>query len=306
MRRLTTERAAAARRFLFEHGRPLDQSLYAFAFEGGPADAVLDRLAGYQNADGGFGHALEPDVRLADSSVIATTVALQTLRTVGAEASHPLVIGAVQYLLDTLDHKTLVWSLVPPNVDDAPHAPWWNPRNAEEPPTGFTANPGAEIVGHFHHYASLVPADLLERLTAAALAHIRGMRVEKMHDLFCYEAMRKTHAVPVELRAELLGLARPLIAQVVVTDPAKWTGYCTRPLDVIDSPGSPYHDTFRDAVALNLDWLIETQQPDGAWSPHWSWGPDGGEAWEQSKRDWQGHLIVKHLKTFHAFGRLAV
>ena len=34
----------------------------------------------FQNDDGGFGHGLEPDLRLAGSSVIVTTVALQHLR----------------------------------------------------------------------------------------------------------------------------------------------------------------------------------------------------------------------------------
>ncbi|MEM6392653.1 MAG: hypothetical protein AAF797_07770 [Planctomycetota bacterium] len=301
MKQLTAEQSATAIRFLHQHGRPLDQSLYAFEFKDGSADAVLKELTAFQNPDGGFGHALEADVRLADSSVIATTVALQTLREVNADASNPLVIGAVNYLLDTLDRDTLAWSFVPPNVSDAPHAPWWNP---EDPPTGFTANPGAEIVAHFHHYASLVPTDLLTRLTDAAMTHLHSLSGDRMHDVFCYEWIRKTDAVPQELRAEVLSQTRPLIHETIVTDPAKWTGYCTHPLDVIDSPDSPYHDTFKDAVALNLDWLIDNQQPDGSWTPPWSWGPEGSEAWAQAKRDWEGHIIVKQLIRFRAFGRL--
>lgn len=301
MKTLTPDRFASAASFLKEQGRPLDQALLAFHFENGSPDAVLAALDLYQNTDGGFGHALEPDVRLEDSSVIATTMGLQVLRKADTNASHPLVGGAVAYLLEQLDHSTLAWTLVPPNVNDAPHAPWWNPADA---PTGFTANPGAEIVGHFHHWAPLVPIDLLTQLTDAAMSHLRSLKSMPMHDLFCYEAMRKTEAVPPELRAEMLRLARPSVTEVVETDPAKWTTYCTRPLQVADLPDSPYYDSLHGAVAANLDYLIDTQQPDGAWAPHWSWGQDGGEAWEQSKRDWQGAIIVDNLKALHAFARL--
>lgn len=301
MKTLTPDRFALAVSFLNEHGRPLDQASLAFCFEGGSPEAVLAALEPYQNADGGFGHALEADVRLDDSSVIATTMGLQALRKVDADASHPLVRGAVAYLLEQLDPTTLAWVLVPPNVDDAPHAPWWAP---EEKPTGFTANPGAEIVGHFHHWASLVPAELLAQLTETAMAHLRSLTAERMHDVFCYEATRKTESVPAELREEMLRLIRPVALETVETDPTHWGTYCTRPLQIADSPDSPYYESLRDAVAANLDYLIDTQQPDGAWTPHWSWGNDDDGAWEQAKRDWQGTLIVDHLNLLRAFGRL--
>lgn len=134
--------------FIRNTGRPLDAAMLDFDCGRSDAAPVLAALEPYHNADGGFGHALEPDVRLADSSVIATTVGLQVLQHVGVEASCPMVRGAIAYLLYQLDPTTLAWANVPANVDDAPHAPWWN---VPEQPTGFTANPGAEIVGHCYH-----------------------------------------------------------------------------------------------------------------------------------------------------------
>ncbi len=293
-----------ARAWLMAHGRPLDRALFAFSFEGGGADKVAAELTAYRNADGGFGHALEPDVRLDDSSVIATTVGLQVLRTLHADASHPLVGGAIAYLLAQLDREALAWADVPPNVDDAPHAPWWN---APDKPTGFTANPGAEIVGHFHHWAEIVPADLLAPLTDAAMAHLhRHANDLSMHDVFCYERLRKTEALPAEQREEILRIIRGAVSRIIETDPAKWPTYCARPLQMAASPDSPYFESLRDAVDANLDYLIDSQQPDGAWAPWWSWGPDGGEVWERSKREWQGAFIIEHVRMLLAFSRLEV
>ena len=58
-----------ARSFIFEHGRILDQRLFEFHFEGRSNEAVLLALKIYQNEDGGFGKALEPDLRSPLSTV---------------------------------------------------------------------------------------------------------------------------------------------------------------------------------------------------------------------------------------------
>ena len=58
-----------AREYIKENGRQLDRRLFAYHFEDGPAAGVTDALARYQNHDGGFGNALEPDLRTPASSV---------------------------------------------------------------------------------------------------------------------------------------------------------------------------------------------------------------------------------------------
>ena len=299
---LSDQQRCSATAFLHEHGRPLDRARLAFAFGTGHASDVLAELAHFRNNDGGFGRALEPDLRLADSSVIATTMAMQVLVECDADASDPMVRGAVVYLLDQLDRDALAWTCVPLHVDDAPHAPWWGP---EEKKTGFTANPGAEVLAHFYRWSSLVPAGLLTALTDAAMAHLEAHHAElSMHDAFCFEWLCKTVAVPVPIQTKVRGLLYDRVLELVETNPDKWSAYGTRPLNVVASPGSVYHDALRNAVEANLDYLIDTQQPSGAWLPHWSWGEVDSEAWEQSKRDWQGYLIVEHLVRLGAFNRL--
>ena len=57
---------------------------YALLFAGGPGQPVVDALRGYRNADGGFGHALEPDLRSPGSQPSATLYALEMLGEAGA------------------------------------------------------------------------------------------------------------------------------------------------------------------------------------------------------------------------------
>ena len=99
---LSIEAQNAARVFVNSQARPLEQALYAFHFQGGEADAVLAALSSFQNADGGFGNGLEPDVQLANSSAIVTTVGLQHLRDLKAGADNLPVQQAMAYLLHDL------------------------------------------------------------------------------------------------------------------------------------------------------------------------------------------------------------
>jgi len=304
MKKFTEPSFQKALQWLFHHGRDLDQARLLFAFGETDAKPVVDELANYKNPDGGFGHALEADVRLKDSSVIATTVALQVLREVQADASHAYVQGAISYLVETLDQNALAWDLVPENVDDAPHAPWWDP---EDPKTGFTPNPGMEIVSHFHHYDTLVPKPLLQELTEAALAYLREHAEHlRMHDIYCTEWLRKIRSFPEAVQQEIMGYLHSAVNRVVETDPTKWTEYCLHPVNIVDSPESPYYHDLRNAVSINLDYVIDTQKEEGSWPVYWSWGENTKyqEAWERSQKDWQGVQIIENIKRLLAFSRI--
>ncbi len=58
---------AAASTFLTGHARLLDRHRYGFLVGRGDPQATLSALAAYRNADGGYGHGLEPDLRSPES-----------------------------------------------------------------------------------------------------------------------------------------------------------------------------------------------------------------------------------------------
>jgi len=68
MKRLSREAFDRARQFLKTQARPLDRAMFEYRFEGASAESVIAELARFQNDDGGFGRALEPDLRTPDSS----------------------------------------------------------------------------------------------------------------------------------------------------------------------------------------------------------------------------------------------
>lgn len=83
-----------ARTFIYRNARPLDIARWQYHFEGGSKKAVLTALAVYQNEDGGFGHALEPDCWNPNSAPIQTWTATEILREIDfTDSTHPIIDG---------------------------------------------------------------------------------------------------------------------------------------------------------------------------------------------------------------------
>ena len=304
--KLTRDRQAQARAFIFEAARPLEQAQYAYHFENGTAEAVLASLARFQNADGGFGHALEPDLRVADSSALATTIGLQILRDIEATAEQPMVRGAIGYLLASYDPRQQRWPIIPATAGSAPHAPWWEPGIQLQQSFGaFLANPRAEIIGYLYEYAELVPGELLETLGPAALAHLEQLPDKMdMHDLLCYVRLAETKTLPEPMRERMMDKLRRAVGVTVERDPAAWKTYGLQPLAVVTTPDSPFAALYGRELEANLDALVESQQDDGSWGLTWTWGDMFPEAWQVAERDWRGVLTLTNLRTLRSFGRL--
>jgi hypothetical protein len=216
------------------------------------------------------------------------------------------------YLLATYDAEYKVWPIIPPNVDTAPHAPWWGySEDIADGWGGFLANPRAEIGGYLHEYADLVPASMREDVTAALLEHLRTEgQVAEMHDVLCYVRFAETPGLSTGIKDELVRALSPILARVVAKEPEAWRGYGLAPLDIVDRPASPFADLFLDAgrgedsLVRNLDFVIDHQAENGAWEPNWTWGDRHPDVWPQAKLDWSGVLTVRALKILKRFGRL--
>ena len=136
MKYLSKESFEKAKKWILDNGRPLEKARLHFYFDGRDEKAILQELKKFQNKDGGFGHALEPDLRTPDSSVLATSLAFQISRSLSS---------AVQYLLNNYDTNVSSWRIIPETAENYPHAPWWNQLNREDYFSGFHLNPTAEI-----------------------------------------------------------------------------------------------------------------------------------------------------------------
>jgi len=296
--------------FMHSRARPLEQALYAFHFEGAGREGVLDALAAFQNADGGFGRGVEPDLAFGGSSVICTVRAMELLAEVAAPPDCPLVRGGIDYLLGAYDPQAQVWEIVPRAVNDGPHAPWWHYEDAGQAAIwgGYLVNPRAEVIGCLYDYAALVPPALLREVTDSLLGHLESCGgLKDRHEIACCLTLVETAAVPTRLRERLVAHLRQPVARAVERDPAKWDGYCFRPagyMSAVRSPTSPFADMLAADVERSLDHTIQHQQADGSWAPTWSWGEAFPDAWEQANLAWKGILTVRSLRLLASFARL--
>ena len=64
-----------------EKGRLIDYYLIQNLFNCNQSE-IIEELKSYQNPDGGFGHGLEPDVTLPESSVVCTDEAVEVLNSI--------------------------------------------------------------------------------------------------------------------------------------------------------------------------------------------------------------------------------
>ncbi len=115
----------AAEQFILANARLVDRHRLAVLLHGASAAPVLQALRAYRNADGGFGHALEPDVRAPESEPASTLHALEVLAEIGALAD-PMVRDATSWIGTIADPDGGV-PFVLPTAAAYPHAPWMVP-----------------------------------------------------------------------------------------------------------------------------------------------------------------------------------
>src|SRR2546430_16592591 len=129
---LTVDRQSlnAAEQFMVLNARLIDRLRFAHLFRGGSSQAVMAALRPYQNSDGGFGHALEPDGRTPSSQPLTMMVALQLLDEAD-RFDQELLAPACEWLVSVTTADGGV-PFVLPSIRAHPRAPWW--ETGDDPP----------------------------------------------------------------------------------------------------------------------------------------------------------------------------
>ncbi len=297
MKKLSAPAYRRAREFIHAQARPLERAVFAHEFEAGARGAVLHALTAYQNPDGGYGNAIEPDLRLPESSAIATLTGLDVLRDLRAGADEPAVRRAIAWVVAQYDSALPGWRCVPPAVDDFPHAGHWSwALHGPGGPWPYLRVPGARLLSHLQHWRSLAPPALLAGYTEVFRAHVETLD----GSLGSHELLDSSTVEAPELREKLCALA---VANVN-RDPAKWTEYVNKPLRLAPLPGSLFAAVLEAEVSMNLDFEIEQQSSDGGWQPNWSWQGAYPAEWENARREWRGDLTLRALRSLRAYGRI--
>jgi hypothetical protein len=283
----------AATDFIFKEARLLERHRLAHLLGEAAADPVVCTLRAYRNDDGGFGHAIEPDMRAPLSQPVGIHTALEILHEVGAHDDQLTTAAADWLTTITRPDGGIPFCL--PSVLDYPRNPIWQP--ADESSVIQTAANAAALHTLNVEHAWLDGADeflwrWLDQLDLATLQRTPGTGYELRF------AITFLNAVPDAARAEAaLDALAPGLDPFVPTDPSAG-GDVQTPLDVAPWPDSRARRLFdQGTIDAHLDALEAAQRPDGGWMFGWDqWNP-------VATHEWRGVLTVLALRVLRANGR---
>jgi len=285
---------AAGDRFLLNQSRLLERRLFATCFLGASGSGVVEALRGYQNEDGGFGQALEPDTRCPASLPVYVETAFQALAAAQV-VDRPMVLRACEFLARAaidLNTKGAV-PLAFPLIESFPRAAHWT-EGTYEP----ALNPTAGLVGLLYKLAVEHP---WREQAAAYCWEVLDSRTPLKGVHTVLEALVFLENVPDRDRADDCAMriaSRFKEVEGLLLDPAT-PGYGLSPLHFAPTPTSRWRKLFTGAqIAAALDNLQHTQQPDGGWPLNWD--PPS----EAAALEWRGVVTLESLRFLVSYGRI--
>jgi hypothetical protein len=281
---------ARAREFLLTHARLLERRLFEVEFADADPASIARVVRAYQNADGGLGHALEPDLRCPDSQPLFVEVGLTALHDAGCYDAD-LARSVCPFLQSAANEV----GLVPPFLETAlasPHAPHWGPA-ALAP----DLNPTAGICGLLHEQG--VGHPWLWRATETCCDVLLRDPPLEAHTLLgatCLADHLPDRALAQRLR-QAISSALPRASFFITKAPVQ--GYGLTPLHFAPCPDSSWRALFTDAqIDGHLQDLLGRQQSDGGWPIAWEApGP-------AATSEWRGRGTLEAVRTLAAYGRI--
>jgi len=277
--------------FIWKNARFLERAIFEYHFCGGSAERILEILRTYQNEDGGFGHALEPDLRAPDSQPLFAMFGLRTLYECDLRDSE-MAYKVCGFLSQ---HADLEQGIPPifPSSRNYPRAAHWNDQKWELPSTDRLTG----LVGLVNWHGVRHP--WLPKAVATCVASIATTKYRDAHTIltaFCLlESLPSTTTTD-----DLFGkLAKELPQADFFCADVPVTGYGLTPLAFAPTPDSYCRRIFSDSqIDAHLQDLESKQQEDGGWPIQWE--PPGGMA----KWEWRSQWTVSALFTLRAYGRI--
>jgi hypothetical protein len=284
----TNDRSTAARGFLAGHARLLDRRRFELFFEDGDAEPVLAALRAYRNADGGYGHGLEPDLRAPESQPAAAWHAFEVLADVA-----PVIAPEAEELSDWLDTIALPDGGLPfalPIEDPSGCAPFW----AQADTQAFSLQITTIVAAYANRVAAHDPAvaahPWLPRATDRCLAAIGALEAipaayELSYAVQLLDAVYERNSAAPGVLARL-GEYVPRDGRLPVS--GGLPDEALRPLDFAPEPGRPARSVVgEEAVTADLERLAHEQEQDGGWSVDFqSYSP-------AAALEWRGYATVR-------------
>ncbi|KKD09019.1 hypothetical protein [Streptomyces sp. WM6386] len=290
-----------AEHFVWLTARVLEQRLFAHHFLNGNADPVETALDAYRNEDGGYGHALEPDLRGPVSQPLHAGHALSVLDAIGRCGGQR--VERVCRYLTSVSSPDGALPAIRPSQRGYPAAPFI--PIVDDPPSELLAT--GPVVGLLHR--NEVWHAWLFRATDFCWHAVESLR--ESHPYEVQAAVAFLDSAPDRPRAEAAAdrLGR-LVREhrLAALDPERLDSYPVSPgyapgehhfpHDYAKTPHSLARAWFTDEeMERSLDFLTGEQQEDGGWPIRWRrWAPSAAlEA--------RPMVTIEALRTLRTYGR---
>jgi hypothetical protein len=277
--------------FIWENARLLERAVFEYRFRGGSGERILEILRTYQNQDGGFGHALEPDLRAPDSQPLFVEFGLRTLYECDLHDAE-MAYRACDFLSQHADLERGIAPLFP-SSRSYPRAAHWNDPKWELPSIDRLTG----LVGLVHWQGVRHP--WLPKAIETCVRSIATTGYRDAHTILT--AFCLLESLPSKTTADdLFGkLAKELLEADFFCADVPVTGYGLTPLTFAPTPDSYCRRIFADSqIDAHLKDLASKQQEDGGWPIQWE--PPG----EMAKWEWRSHWTLSALSTLRAYGRI--
>lgn len=292
----------AARTFIYRNARPLDIARWRYLFEDGSKEDVITALLSYQNEDGGFAHALEPDCWNPNSAPIQTWVATEIIRKIELEdRDHPLIKGILNYLSSQMNFDGHSWENTISTNDSYPHAEWWD----YQPVQTLPYNPTASLIGFILKFST--PNEnlyqLAIKLAKEAYQYFKEVcPTDSMSTATCfvslYEYLKEISKDDLIDMEEFKLLLHHQIKHMIMYDTERWeTEYVCKPSQFIISKESDFYLANKDICDFECKFITNTQNADGTWNINWTW-EEYPEQWHIAKNWWKSDWIIKNIKYY--------
>lgn len=288
-------------RWIKRNARPLECARWEYLFEQGSREQVIQKLTAFQNNDGGFGHGLEPDFTLPDSSAIATWTACQTLMEIQADSNDSIVNSAMNYLMNSYDEQLGLWKTVVPEHNDHPHALHWHYEEGVQ--ENWMFNPSAELAAYLIHWSAegSEGAKLGWKVIENAKKHLFHCSKMGFHEVNNYQRFVRILKDRLPDLEKISEKVNKFAERSIDTDSKTWgKSYQALPLNMIFNKSDDLYEKYKTLVNQNLNYLEESIQDDGVWDITWDWG-QYPENFYLAKQQWKGIIAVNNYKILREF-----
>lgn len=288
----------AAIKYITENARPLELAIYKYFFENESSQAVVDELSKFQNADGGFGHALEPDFFNPNSSPIATNDAITTLYRVNAlNRDSDIVKGIVRYLAsqDSFDEDKKRWLFAIDSNKDYPHAIWWEKKG-----DGISKfNPSVSLAAFIVCYGNRT--SFYEEIIKEGFEHLKNGGDVSGDDINCYLLAYKlltkngiNDIIDINVFKDLLCTASE---NCICKDTEKYgVEYVPMPSTIFTGRYMEFITTeIKPLITAEKDILGKQQMEDGGFDITWKWYTPYPDEYEQARAWWRPRITIEKL-----------